>query len=133
MVAMRVAALCVCVVLLCGCGAKTAKHQTETVIAHKSATGKQASATASADAGRFGQFSVRVGAAPNQRVTGGWVISCRGPGTMTSRDSHNFNGRTPLTVPTNPLASPDANASCTVLALATLAGSGHVTVKLLGQ
>jgi hypothetical protein len=129
MVAMRVAALCACAVFLCGCGAKTGKHQTETVIAHTSAAGKHASATASSGTGHFGALSVRIGAAPDQRVSGGWVITCR-EGTAYSRTSKNFGGRTPFVVALGP--SP-TDVGCNIVALATLAGSGRVTVKLLGQ
>src|SRR5437764_10770051 len=123
----RAAALGACAVVVCGCGAKKTVPP-ERVVARQTASGPHASATASADGGHFASFTVRVDASPSQRVTGGWVVSCR-VGTASSRDSLDFHGRTPLVSDTSPLAG---QQGCTVVATATLARKGRVTVKLLG-
>jgi hypothetical protein len=128
MVAGRAAVLLAGGVLLCGCGGTSKKPAV--VIGGQSASGKHASATASADAGRYVDFTVAVTASPNQRVTGGWVVSCR-VGTAGSRDAENFSGRTPLTVATRSLGTPQAG--CEVTAVATLTKSGRVSVKLRGS
>jgi hypothetical protein len=119
-------ALGACVLAVCGCGAKKTVH--ERVVARQTASGPHASATASADAGHFASYTVRVDASPSQRVTGGWVVSCR-VGTMSSRDSWDFRGRTPIVTHTSDLAG---QQGCIVVATATLTRKGRVTVKLLG-
>jgi hypothetical protein len=81
-----------------------------------------------ADPGHYKSFSIGVTASPNQRVTGGWVVSCK-VSTASSREADNFSGRTPLQVAVS--ASTGAEG-CTVVGVATLAGSGRVTVKVLG-
>ena len=123
----RAAALGACALVACDCGAKSTPPP-EHVVARQSASGPHASATASADGGHFASFTVRVTASPAQRVTGGWVVSCR-VGTMSSRDSWDFRGRTPLVAHTSPLAG---QQGCTVIATATRARKGRVPVKLLG-
>src|SRR5438128_12111033 len=127
---MRVAAVALgtCLVLS-GCGGKGGGVQgpAPVVVDRQTATGSRATATASADAGHYTSFSVEVSAAPRQRVSGGWVVSCR-VGTASSRDSADFSGRTPLTARTRPIS----DQGCTVVATASLTRSGRVTVKLLG-
>jgi hypothetical protein len=124
----RAVALGACAVVACGCGAKKTVPPPERLVARQTASGPHASATASADAGHYASFTVRVTASPAQRVTGGWVVSCR-VGTSSSRDSRDFRGRTPVVAHTSPLAG---QQGCTVVATATLAQSGSVTVRLLG-
>jgi hypothetical protein len=123
----RAVALGACAVVACGCGAKKTVPPPERLVARQTASGPHASATASADGGHDASFTVRVTAAPDQRVVGGWVVSCR-VGTSSSRDSRDFRGRTPLVAHTSPLAG---QQGCTVIATATLTRSGRVTVKLL--
>ena len=132
------AALGVCVLLLAGCGAGKPKKPPapDVVIAHDTARGKQAAATASADGGAYGSFAARVTATPEQRVTGGWVITCLSFNSATSRDSRDFDRKTPFTVRMD-TTNADAlriggDTTCTVTATATLAQSGRVTVQVLG-
>jgi hypothetical protein len=112
------------------------KH-VEVVIGRDTVKGQHASATASADAGRKRTFSTRVTAMPNQRVTGGWVISCH-DGGLVSRDAEDFSGRTPLVVRMHPDQAEGpggllgGGGSCEVIATASLARSGRVTVAVLG-
>jgi hypothetical protein len=118
------------VVVLCGCGGKSAPPKAF-VIGRDSAAGKKAAAEASGKPGRLGTLSVHVRASPNQRVTGSWSIGCRN-GIMMVRDADTFSGRTPLTVPIRALGSapfPD----CTVVGDAALVKAGRVTVELLGR
>jgi hypothetical protein len=121
----RAVALGACI-LLCGCGGKGGAGGAAPVIDRQTATGSHASATASADARHYTSFTVEVDASPEQRVTGGWVVSCHA-GTASSRESGDFSRRTPLTAHTARIFG----EGCTVVATATLAGSGRVTVKLL--
>ena len=123
----RALASTACVLAVCGCGGKKTPPP-ERVVARETASGPHASATASADTGQYASFTVRVTASPAQHVTGGWVVSCR-VGTMSSRDSWDFRGRTPIVTHTSDFAG---RQGCTVVATATLARKGHVTVKLLG-
>jgi hypothetical protein len=111
------------------------KH-VEVVIATNTVKGRHATATASADAGRKTTFSTHVTATPSQRVTGGWVISCNEHG-LVSRDAADFSGRTPLAVRMHPDQAAGSHllggaASCEVVATASLARSGRVTVAVLG-
>jgi hypothetical protein len=122
----RALALSACAVVACGCGGKSSAPA-ERVVARQTAAGRHASATASADASHYTSFTVEVGASPSQRVSGGWVVSCK-VGTASSRDAADFGGRTPLTAHTARIFG----EGCTVVATATLARSGRVTVKLLG-
>ncbi len=127
---MRAALGAACIVALCGCGSGGTKSVHEIPIGRKSATGKHASATALGKAGTFGNLSVWVTAAPNQRVTGNWTIACR-QGTTTWRNADDFRGPTPLRVLMRPTATPAAD--CTVQGTAALANAGRVTVKLLAR
>jgi hypothetical protein len=126
MVGRRAALLSACVAFLCGCGTAKKAEPPSIVVARESASGKQASATASADAKLYKRFAVAVTASPNQRVSGGWVVSCK-VSTTSSREADNFSGRTPLSIPVRAFA----DKNCAVVALATLARSGRVTVKML--
>jgi hypothetical protein len=130
------AALGVCVLLLAGCGAgKAKKPPADVVIGHDTVRGTQQAASASADVGDYSTFAARVTASPTQRVTGGWVITCRNM-YSTSRDSGDFARKAPFTVrmdTTNADAQrASGGATCTVVATATLTRSGRVTVKVLG-
>jgi hypothetical protein len=122
----RAAAVGACAIVVCGCGAK--KTLPPRLVAPNTASGSHAAATASADTGQYASFTVRVDASPRQRVTGGWVVSCH-VGTASSRESWDFRGRTPIVTKTSDLAG---QPGCTVVATATLARKGRVTVKLLG-
>jgi hypothetical protein len=113
------------VVVLSGCGAAK-KAERPKVVARETASGRHASATASADALLYKHFSVAVTASPNQRVNGGWVVSCK-VSTASSREADNFSGRTPLAI-TVPAFT---DQRCTVIGVATLAKTGRVTVKVL--
>ena len=112
------------------------KH-VEVVIGSDTVKGQHATATASADAGLKTTFSTHVTATPNQRVTGGWVIPCNNQG-LVSRDAGDFSGRTPLVVRMHPEQAAGAHflggggATCDVIATASLARSGRVTVAVLG-
>ena len=112
------------------------KH-VEVVIGRDTVKGHHASATASADAGPKRTFPTRVTAMPNQRVTGGWVFSCH-DGGLVSRDAEDFRGRTPLVVRIHPDQAEGpggllgSGGSCEVIATASLAHSGRVTVAVLG-
>jgi hypothetical protein len=128
MTSRRALALSACAFLACGCGGKSGARPPERVVARQTATGPHASATASVDAGHNTSFSVQVTATPNQHVSGGWVVSCH-VGTMSSRDAQDFRGRTPLTTPARSLTGEEG---CLVVATASLARSGRLTVKLLG-
>ena len=132
------ATLGVCALVLTGCGAGKPKRPPapDVVIAHDTARGKQTAATASADGGEYSTFAARVTATPEQRVTGGWVITCLSFNTATSRDSGDFDRKTPFTVRMD-TTNADAlrtggDTTCTVVATATLTRSGQVTVQALG-
>ena len=116
-----------CAFVLCACGGGS--HAKEVVVAHRSAQGARASAVASATVAGPGSMVVRVTAAPKQRVSGSWALTCR-QSTSSSRDADDFAGRAPLTVAIRPFGSP--GDSCTVVGTARLVRSGHVEVELLG-
>jgi hypothetical protein len=117
------------VVLLCSCGGDGQAREPEVVLARNTTSGKGATATASVEAQGRADFSARITATPNQRVSGGWVVSCV-DFHVTSRDAENFSGRTPLTIRLRPI--PKGSGDCTVVVTAALARSGRVTVRLLG-
>jgi hypothetical protein len=107
------------------------------VLAKKTTSGKHASATASSQAGPYSTFFARVTAAPSQRVSGNWVIGCRGFNTL-SHDAGDVQGKTPLTVRMQPTQAESfgmppgsAKGRCDVIALATLARAGRLTVEVL--
>jgi hypothetical protein len=60
----------VCVLLVCGCGGeKTTEHAfPHLVIGHDTVSGKEATASASADAGQYRTFAARVTATPTHQV-----------------------------------------------------------------
>ena len=108
----------------------------DVVIGRDTVRGTPQAASASADGGDDGTFAARVTANPNQRVTGGWVITCRNSNTE-SRDPGDFARRTPFTVgmdTTNADAQrvEGGSRTCTVVTTASLTRPGQVTVKLLG-
>jgi hypothetical protein len=123
----RGATLGACALALCACGAS---HKPPAkVVARKSASGKHASATASYTVSTLSDLSVHVEATPAQRVKGGWVVSCRYEGT--SRDSADFAERAPFDVAVPFIPQPQA--TCELVAVATLARSGRVKVELRGR
>jgi hypothetical protein len=130
MTVVRGVALAACVLVLgaCGSGHKAAAK----VVASKSASGKQASVTASFKFKILSDVSVHVAATPAQRVKGGWVVSCGAGLFVMSRDSADFARRTPFDVPVHDVMPP-ANGACELVAVATLARSGRVTVELRGS
>jgi hypothetical protein len=129
MTVLRGVALGVCALALCACGS-SGKSPAE-VVARKSATGKHASATASFKFRILSDLSVHVAATPAQRVKGGWVVSCGAGYFVMSRDSADFARRTPFDIPIN--FTPEPHQACEVVAVATLARSGRVTVELRGR
>jgi hypothetical protein len=131
MTVVRVAALGACVLALCACGSSSHKAQAK-VVARKSASGRHASATASFKYRILSDASVHVAATPAQRVKGGWVVSCGTGLFVTTRNSADFARRTPFDVDI-PTYTPEQNEACEVVAVATLARSGRVTVELRGR
>jgi hypothetical protein len=132
MTALRGAAIGVCVLALSACGGSGHKAAAK-VVASKSASGTHASATASFKFRTLSGFSVHVVAAPTQRVEGGWVISCGYGMYQTSRDSADFARQAPFEVPIPANYTPPQNEQCELVAVATLARSGRVTIELRGR
>jgi hypothetical protein len=130
MTVVRGVALVACVLVLCACG--SGHNASAKVVARKSASGKQASVTASFKFKILSDVSVHVAATPAQRVKGGWVVSCGAGLFVMSRDSADFARRTPFDVPVHDVMPP-ANGACELVAVATLARSGRVTVELRGS
>jgi hypothetical protein len=128
---LRAATLGACVLALCACGSSGHKAAAE-VVARKSASGRHASVTASFKFRVLSDVSVHVAATPAQRVEGGWVISCGAGLFVMSRDSADFARRAPFDLPVNALTA-GANQTCELVAVATLARSGRVTVLLRGR
>ena len=128
MMVVRGVALAACTMALCACGASGHKTPVK-VVAHKAATGRHASATASYEFSALEELSVHVEATPAQRVKGGWVVTCTGQGI--SRDSADFAGRTPRDIPVTFTSQPAL--TCEFVAVATLARSGRVRVELRGR
>jgi len=97
-------------------------------VGSQSSSGDFAIAIANGTASHPSRIRVQVVASPNQQVSGNWEVICeRGFGAGSKSGS--FDGRTPLTrtLPF-PMSRPD---SCTFSAEASLANSGHITVRLL--
>jgi hypothetical protein len=128
---LRAATLGACILALCACGSSGHKAAAE-VVARKSASGRHASVTASFKFRVLSDVSVHVAATPAQRVEGGWVISCGAGLFVMSRDSADFARRAPFDLPVNALTA-GANQTCELVAVATLARSGRVTVLLRGR
>jgi hypothetical protein len=126
----RGVALGACVLALCACGSSGHKAK---VVARKSASGRHASATASFKFRILSDLSVHVAARPAQRVTGGWVISCGAGLFVTSRDSADFARQTPFDMDIPVDLAPRPHEQCELVAAATLARSGRVTVELRGR
>ena len=127
---LHAAMLGACVLALCACG--SGHKAAAKVVARKSASGRHASATASFKFRILTDVSVHVAATPAQRVEGGWVISCGAGLFVMSRDSADFARRAPFDLPVNALTA-GANQTCELVAVATLARSGRVTVVLRGR
>jgi hypothetical protein len=132
MTVLRGVALGACALALCACGSSGHKAQAK-VVARKSASGRHASATASFKFRILSDLSVHVAATPAQRVAGGWVVSCGTGLFVMSRDSADFARRTPFDVPVPIDYTPQPNQECELVAVATLARSGSVTVALRGR
>ena len=128
---LRAATLGACVLALCACGSSGHKAAAK-VVARKSASGRHASATASFKFRILTDVSVHVAATPAQRVEGGWVISCGAGLFVMSRDSADFARRTPFDMDVRTFP-PGQNQTCELVAVATLARSGRVTVVLRGS
>lgn len=131
MTVVRGVAFVACAFALCACGSSGNKAAAK-VVAQKSATGRHASVTASFKFKILSNVSVHVAARPAQRVKGGWVVSCGAGLFQTSRDSADFARRTPFDVPVDDVMSAPSEA-CELVAVATLARSGRVTVALRGR
>jgi len=117
--------------LFIGSVAGRAVAVSDVVLAQKSATGVHAQAVPSGYGGHYSKIVVFVTAHPNQRVTGSWTVSCRGPGTASSRDADVFKGRTPLGVALRHAWYPEG--SCLVVGTAKLAKKGRITVALVAH
>jgi hypothetical protein len=130
MTVLRGVALGACVLALCACG--SSGHEASAVVARKSATGRHASVTASFRFKILSDVSVHVAARPAQRVKGGWVISCGDGLFVMSRDSADFARRAPFDVPVLDVTA-QPRQECELVAAATLARSGRLTVELRGH
>ena len=120
-----------CVLALCACG--SGGKAPAKVVARKSASGRHASATASFKFRLLSDLSVHVAASPAQRVEGGWVISCGYGMFQTSRESRDFARRTPIDMDIPVDVTPGQGEACELVAVATVARSGRVTVVLRGR
>src|ERR687887_1645135 len=127
MTVVRGVALGACALALCACGSSGHKAPAK-VVARKSASGRHASATASFKFRILSDASVHVAATPAQRVKGGWVVSCGAGLFVMSRDSADFARRAPFDIDVRTF-TPEANQTCELVAVATLARSGRVTVE----
>lgn len=130
MTVVRGVALVACVLALCACG--SGHKAAAKVVASKSASGKHASVTASFKFRILSDVSVHVAATPAQRVKGGWVVSCGAGLFVMSRNSADFERQAPFDVPVDDV-TPQPNEACELVAVATLARSGRVTVELHGR
>src|SRR5436190_23880016 len=125
------AAFVLAVALLAGCG-DSEDAPTRVTIDVARASGTHAKATAEGIADRPAAVAVRASAAPKQRVTVTWGLSC--PKTENGKDKG--TGGTYVTTPPSvrALTLPQrAIAFCAVRAEAQLRGSGRVKVTLLAS
>jgi hypothetical protein len=128
---MKLAACAIVIALLAGCG-DDAKPPTRVTIDVARASGKRATATAEGIADKPAAVAVRASAAPKQRVTITWGLSC--PKSAAGKDKG--TGGTYVTTPPSvrPLELPKrAIAFCAVRAEAQLRRSGRVKVTLLAS
>jgi hypothetical protein len=126
-----IAALVAGVAILSGCGDSPDKPARQTIDTGR-ATGKRAKATAEGIATTPLAVAVRTSAAPKQRVTVTWGLSC----PKTARGKAKGAGGTYVATPPNvrPLELPRrAIAFCAVHAEAQLKGSGRVKVTLVAS
>jgi len=126
-----IALLAAAVGLVSGCG-DAGKPPTRVTIAVARASGKHAKATAEGIANRPVAVAVRTSAAPKQRVTVTWGLSC----PRTARGKDRGIGGTYVTTPPNVRALDlprRAIAFCAVRAEAQRKGSGRVKVTLLAS
>jgi hypothetical protein len=124
-------ALALAAVLLAACG-DAAQAPTRVTIDVARASGKHAKATAEGIADRPAAIAVRASAAPKQRVTIDWGLSC----PKSANGKAKGTGGTYVTTPPDirPLELPKrAIAFCAVRAEAQLRGSGRVKVTLLAS
>jgi hypothetical protein len=131
MTVVRGVALAACVLALGACG--SGRKAPAKVVARKSANGSHASATASFKFKILNDASIHVAARPAQRVKGGWVISCGYGLYQTSRNSADFARQTPFDVDIPVDLTPPPNEACELVAVATLARSGSLTIELRGR
>ena len=124
-------AFVLCLALLAGCGDSDGAPTRVTIDVAR-ASGTHAKATAEGIADRPAAVAVRASAAPKQRVTVTWGLSC--PKTDDGKDKG--TGGTYVTTPPSvrALTLPKrAIAFCAVRAEAQLRGSGRVKVTLLAS
>jgi hypothetical protein len=125
------AGLALSLVLLAGCG-DSEDAPTRVTIDVGRASGKHAKATAEGIADRPAAIAIRASAAPKQRVTIAWGMSC----PKSERGKAKGTGGTYATTPPNvrPLTLPKREiAFCAVRAEAQLSKSGRVKVTLLAS
>ncbi len=125
------AALAAGAALIAGCG-DSDDEPSRTTIDVARASGKRATATAEAIATRPLAVAVRTSAAPKQRVTVTWGLSC----PKTAGGKAKATAGTYVTTPPNvrPLSLPRREiAFCAVHADARLTRSGRVRVTLLAS
>lgn len=126
-----VLALLLAAAALYGCG-DDAEKPTRVTIDVGRASGNHAKATAEGIADRPAAIAVRASAAPKQRVTISWGLSC----PRTERGKDKGTGGTYVTTPPNvrALELPKREiAFCAVQAEARLRGRGRVKVTLLAS
>jgi len=125
------AALIACIALVAGCGGSDEPTTRVTIDVARGA-GKHAKATAEGIANAPAAVAVRASAAPKQRVTVTWGLSC----PKTAGGKSKGAGGTYVTTPPNvrALKLPKREiAFCAVRAEAQLRGSGRVRVTLLAS
>ncbi len=126
-----IAALAAGVALLAGCGDSDETPARETIDIGR-ASGTHAKATAEGIANKPLAVAVRASAAPKQRVTVTWGLSC----PKTARGKSKGTGGTYVTTPPNvrALRLPQrAIAFCAVRAEGQLRGKGRVRITLLAS
>ena len=130
-----IAALLACVLLLAACGDDDDEQRTERItVAVARDSGKRAKATADGIVQRPVAIAIRTSAAPKQRVSVSWGLSC--PKSDRKEDRVKGTGGTYTTRPPNVRAlelPKRAIAFCAVRAEAQLSRSGRVRVTVLAS
>jgi hypothetical protein len=127
-----IATLVTAAALLAGCGDSDDDKPARETIDVARASGRHAKATAEGIADRPLAVAVRASAAPKQRVTVTWGLSC----PKNERGKSKGTGGTYVTTPPNvrPLKLPRrAIAFCAVRAEGQLSGRGRVRITLLAS